>query len=97
MWTSFPSVTKIGVEQGIGGAIELSFKPCMETDVPETVRGFLDSHGWRCVGHHPDTSEPLWYLEGGHGTEFGYFKWEQAVAYQMFLFMNIGPDPIRVP
>jgi hypothetical protein len=57
---------------------------------PTCIKNYLAHHGWRVVVNHPDTGEDLWQCDHAHAQN-GYYKWEQAVAMQMFIFMNLGP------
>lgn len=92
MFRNYPSPTKVSINSSgheIGHA-KFAVEFDQDSDTPECIRDFLRSHGWSNYGSHPDTREDLWQSKEDH-TEYGYYKWEQAVAMQMFIFMNIGP------
>lgn len=59
---------------------------------PREVAEWLTKLGWWSQYSHTDNCE--FYSKEGNGG--GYFKWYEAVAYEMFNFMVLGniKDPI---
>ena len=88
---SYPRRTSILVNSGIDNEVKFDLNFDQDTATPDVIADYLRHHGWTCVGTHPDTAEDLWQNQSLEVTNYGYYRWEQAVAFQMFLFMNIGP------
>lgn len=92
MFRNYPGPAKIKINSDgheIGTAkFAIAFD--QDSDTPDCIMEFLRHHGWSNLGTHPDTMQDLWQSKEDH-AEYGYYTWEQAVAMQMFIFMNIGP------
>jgi len=88
---SYPRQTAVRITSN-GNANQAAFDLDFDQDVdtPDVIAEYLRQHEWSCVGTHPDTAEDLWQHKDER-MAYGYYKWEQAVAFQMFLFMNLGP------
>jgi hypothetical protein len=96
MFLSTPKPAKIYAEsktQGMSLEMEsLSLGFDTNAVTPTLVRDYLLSRGWIACDHHPDTSEELFTNPNMTETDGGLYKWEQAVAFEMFVFMNLGPS-----
>lgn len=92
MFGTYPRNTTVRVS-GNGNPNQICLDLDGEKDqyTPGPVGDWLRKQGWNPVGTHPDTDADLWQHSNNVGYPTGYFLWEQAVAYEMFLFMNIGP------
>jgi len=90
MFRHFPQHTKVLVNTPQDGHINLELDFDESEYTPDVIGEYLIHHGWTRTAAHPDTQQDLFQHHGMSETESGYYTWEQAVAFQLFLFMNIG-------
>lgn len=85
-----PSKTRVRTSSnGNTGLVMFDLESDHSAKTPSCIANYLMQHGWAMVSEHLDTGEDLWQHKIEE-AEYGYFKWEQAVAFQMFIFMNLG-------
>lgn len=91
MFRNYPSMARVRTSNnGNPGHVMFDLEFDHSAETPACIENYLMHHGWKKVSQHPDTGEDLWQHSMDQ-AEYGYYKWEQAVAFQMFLFFNIGP------
>lgn len=56
---------------------------------PKDVHDWLRDRGWQMAGEIPSSFEQL-YCNANADPENLLYTWSEAVAYEMFRFMNIG-------
>ena len=82
-----------------GPSITARLEDNNEEDCPTQVKEWLQGLGWSVATHHPDTGEPLFRKDATKNvpnigtvdlTDGHYYRWSEAVAWEMFFFMSIG-------